>query len=399
MDTQELLKELSVKTDSKIVLLVIDGLGGLPVNGQTELEKAATPNLDALAARSACGLTDPISPGITPGSGPAHLALFGYDPLAYKIGRGVLDTLGINFKLEPIDVAARGNFCTIDKEGIVTDRRAGRISTEENEKICQLLSGIEIDGVEIFVKPVKEHRCAVIFRGEGLFGDVADTDSQKVGLAPLLAKALTSESEKTAKIANRFIACARERLKDSHPANMIVLRGFDKFRPIPTFDRIYKLTPAAIAAYPMYKGLARLVGMKVLEAGQSIEEEIRCLKENWHKFDFFYLHIKGADSRGEDGDFEGKVRVIEEFDSYLPEILDLSPDVVVVTADHSTPAKMASHSWHPVPLLLYSDSVRLDKTNSFSETECIAGALGRLKATDVLPLALANAGKLIKYGA
>ncbi|MBU0568102.1 2,3-bisphosphoglycerate-independent phosphoglycerate mutase [bacterium] len=399
MDTQQLLKELSVKTDSKIILLVIDGLGGLPVDGQTELEKAATPNLDALAAKSVCGLSDPISPGITPGSGPAHLALFGYDPLSYKIGRGVLDTLGISFKLEGIDIAARGNFCTADKQGIITDRRAGRISTEENEKICQFLSGIQIDGVEIFVKPVKEHRCAVIFRGEGLYGDVADTDSQKVGLKPLPAKALTPDSEKTARIANKFIDQAKERLKNSHPANMIVLRGFDKFSPIPTFGQIYKLTPAAIATYPMYKGLARLVGMEILEAGQSIEEEIRCLKENWPKFDFFYLHIKGTDSRGEDGDFEGKVKVIEELDGYIPEILDLSPDVIVVTADHSTPAKMASHSWHPVPLLLYSDWVRKDRTSSFGETECILGALGRLKATDVLPLALANAGKLIKYGA
>ena len=399
MDTQQLLKELSVKTDSKIILLVIDGLGGLPVNGQTELEKAATPNLDALAARSACGLTDPISPGITPGSGPAHLALFGYDPFKYKIGRGVLDTLGISFNLEPIDVAARGNFCTIDEEGIITDRRAGRISTEENEKICQLLSGIEIDGVEIFVKPVKEHRCAVIFRGEGLYGNVADTDPQKVGLTPLPAKALTPDSEKTAMIANKFIGQAKERLKNSHPANMIVLRGFDKFSPIPTFGQIYKLTPAAIATYPMYKGLARLVGMEILEAGQTIEDEIKCLRQNWPDFDFFYLHIKGTDSRGEDGDFEGKVQVIEEFDHYIPEILDLSPDVVAVTADHSTPARMASHSWHPVPLLLYSDRVRKDRTSSFGETECILGALGRLKATDVLPLALANAGKLIKYGA
>ncbi|MBU1486751.1 2,3-bisphosphoglycerate-independent phosphoglycerate mutase [bacterium] len=399
MDTQQLLKQLSIKTDSKIILLVIDGLGGLPVNGQTELEKAATPNLDALAARSACGLTDPISPGITPGSGPAHLALFGYDPFKYKIGRGVLDTLGISFNLEPIDVAARGNFCTIDEEGIITDRRAGRISTEENEKICQLLSGIEIDGVEIFVKPVKEHRCAVIFRGEGLYGNVADTDPQKVGLTPLPAKALTPDSEKTAMIANKFIGQAKERLKNSHPANMIVLRGFDKFSPIPTFGQIYKLTPAAIATYPMYKGLARLVGMEILEAGQTIEDEIKCLRQNWPDFDFFYLHIKGTDSRGEDGDFEGKVQVIEEFDHYIPEILDLSPDVVAVTADHSTPARMASHSWHPVPLLLYSDRVRKDRTSSFGETECILGALGRLKATDVLPLALANAGKLIKYGA
>lgn len=399
MDTQELLKELSIKTDSKILLLVIDGLGGLPVNGQTELEKAATPNLDALAARSACGLVDPIGPGFIPGSGPAHLALFGYDPLKYTVGRGILEALGIDFEFEGIDVAARGNFCTVNEEGLIVDRRAYRISTEENIRLCQLLSKIEIEGVNIFVRPVKEHRCALIFRGEELYGDVADTDPQDIGLKPGQAKARSPDSEKTARIVNKFIDHARERLKDSYPANMIILRGFDKFCPIPTFGQLYKLTPAAIAVYPMYKGLSRLVGMDALEAGQSIEEEIRCLKENWSKFDFFYLHIKGTDSRGEDGDFQGKVQVIEKVDSYIPHILDLFPDVIVVTGDHSTPAKLKGHSWHPVPLLLYSDLVRKDKASLFSETECIAGGLGRIKATDVLPLALANAGKLIKYGA
>lgn len=401
MDNLELIRQIATPSTTKIVLLVIDGLGGLPdpKTGKTELETASTPNLDRLAANSTCGLIDPVGPGITPGSTPGHLALFGYDPLKYNIGRGVVAALGIDFDLKPDDISARGNFCTVDKAGVVTDRRAGRIPTEKCAELCQLLSEIKIKGVKLFVRPVREHRFNVVLRGEGLAPEVSDSDPQQTGVTPKEAKALEPQADRTAAIANNFINQARAILAGQHPANMVILRGFSSLPTIPTMNDIYVLKPAAIAAYPMYRGLAKLVGMKLLNTGPSIADEFNALKENYAAHDFFFLHVKGTDSAGEDGNFDRKVSVIEEIDKALPELTGLNPDVIVVTGDHSTPAVLKGHSWHPVPVLIYSKWCRADGVGEFGETACIAGGLGRLPATQLMPLAMANALKLVKFGA
>jgi 2,3-bisphosphoglycerate-independent phosphoglycerate mutase len=397
----EIIKEIAITTPSKIVLIVIDGLGGLPDprTGKTELETAHTPNLDQLATKGICGLTDPVAPGITPGSAPGHLALFGYDPISFQIGRGVLETVGIDFDLQPGDIAARGNFCTIDKDGLVTDRRAGRVSNEKCIELCQLLDGRLIEGVRILVSPVREHRFAAIFRGQGLALEVNDSDPLRVGVAPKSITASNPEASKLADIANEFIIQAKATLAEHYPANMVLLRGFSWHPQLPTLSEIYRLKPAAIASYPMYRGLANLVGMEVLKTGTTIEEEFTTLKQNYANYDFFFLHIKPADNAGEDGDFDRRVKIFEQFDSIVPELTNLEPDVIVVAGDHSTPAMLKGHSWHPVPLLLYSKWCRPDRVTEFSEPACLSGGLGRFPATQVMPLAMANALKLTKFGA
>ena len=355
MNQIEMMQDLSVKNDTKIVLLVLDGLGGAPTEpgGPTELEAARTPNLDALASRSSCGLSIAVSQGITPGSGPGHLSLFGYDPLRYEIGRGVLEALGIGFDLQPTDVAARGNFCTSDSDGLIADRRAGRIPTEEGVKRVELLRSIQLPGVQTFVEPVKEYRLVLVLRGEGLSGDIHDTDPQQTGVAPLPAVAHSQAAERTAELANQWIAEAAHILADHPPANMLTLRGFAVDPNLPKFPDIFKMRSAAVAVYPMYKGVARLVGMEVLPVdGDSPADEFETVRQNWDEHDFFFVHIKKTDSTGEDGNFDGKVHVIETVDEALPALLDLGPDVLIVTGDHSTPASLRSHSWHPLPILL-----------------------------------------------
>jgi len=382
------------------VMMVIDGLGGLPdgKTGWTELETAGTPHFDQLAERSVCGLLDPVSPGITPGSGPAHLALFGYDPLKFVIGRGVLEALGSGFELTKGDLAARGNFCTVDDNGLITDRRAGRVTTEKCAELCKLLGQIKLEGVQLFIQPVKEHRFLLVIRGSCMSSDVSDTDPQRLGIEPLRTTALQHEAKETARIINIFINEARKILAGQHPANMILLRGFSKLPDIPSMGETYRLTPAAIAVYPMYKGLARLIGMKTFSADSGIREECNILADCFDAHDFFYLHVKQGDSAGEDGDFSRKVKVIEEVDAALPQLLNLKPDVIIVTGDHSTPALLKGHSWHPVPVLLYSQWCRADHVKQFSESACVSGGLGRLHSTDIMPLAMANALKLTKYG-
>ncbi|HID62597.1 MAG TPA: 2,3-bisphosphoglycerate-independent phosphoglycerate mutase [Anaerolineae bacterium] len=397
----ELVRELRIAGGSKIVMLVIDGLGGLPVEpgGPTELEAARTPNLDCLATESLCGLSVPIGPGITPGSGPAHLALFGYDPFKYEIGRGVLEALGIGFDLHDEDVAARGNFCTVDEKGLITDRRAGRIPTEKNIELCKLLRGIKLPGVEVFVETVKEYRFILVLRGEGLEGGLTETDPQQLGVPPLTVGALVPEAKRTARLFNQWIAQARKILADQHPANMVILRGPAKNPSLPSMEEVYGLRAAAIASYPMYRGVAKLVGMDVLDTEEALEEEIETLRTHFADYDFFFVHIKKTDSAGEDGDFERKVSIIEHVDELVPAILDLKPEVLIVTGDHSTPALLKSHSWHPVPTLLHSRYCRADQTDEFSERGCSRGALGRFPAVDLMPIAMANALRLTKYGA
>jgi 2,3-bisphosphoglycerate-independent phosphoglycerate mutase len=400
-DNFNLMKAVSRHSPSKIVLVVFDGLGGLPdpATGKTELETASTPNLDRLAADGICGLSDIVSPGITPGSAPGHLALFGYDPVSCIIGRGILETVGIDFDLKPGDIAARGNFCTIDKNGLVTDRRAGRISSEQCAELCRLLDGQVINNVKLLVSPVREHRFVAVFRGDGLSPYVSDSDPQQTGVAPNEVIALNPQADNMAATANEFIARAKAILAERHPANMVLLRGFSEAPQLPTMGEVYKLKSAAIASYPMYRGLAKLVGMDVLKTGASIEEELATLEASYASHDFFFLHIKGTDSAGEDGDFPRKVLTIEQVDRVLPQIQGLEPDVIVVTGDHSTPALLKGHSWHPVPVLLYSRWCRPDPVCQFSESACISGGLGHITAKQIMPLAMANALKLTKFGA
>jgi len=399
----DFIRKLIKPADTKIVFLVMDGLGGLPVNGnkKTELETAHTPNLDSLASKSICGLQLPVGSGITPGSGPGHLSLFGYNPIKYQVGRGVLSALGIDFDLQDQDVAARGNFCTIDKDGKVLDRRAGRIPTEKNQELCKLLyENIDLPGVEVIIETVKEHRFLLVLRGENLSGDLYDTDPQVVGDKPLEPKSFSSDAEKTVKIVKDFTNQTRRILADRNPANMVLLRGFSKKPNWPLFPDVFGLKSAAIAAYPMYRGLAKLIGMTILETGETFTDELLTLEQNWDDFDFFFIHFKKTDSSGEDGDFDRKVAVIEEVDKEIPRIMDLNSDVVIVTGDHSTPSLLKFHSWHPVPVLLYSKYCRVDNVKSFGERACITGGLGpRLPAVDLMPLALANAGHLEKFGA
>jgi 2,3-bisphosphoglycerate-independent phosphoglycerate mutase len=398
----EFIKKLKKSSDSKIVFLIIDGLGGLPKNpnGKTELESAIIPNLDDLFSRSICGLQQPVGTGITPGSGPGHLSLFGYDPIKYQVGRGVLAALGVNFNLKSGDIAARGNFCTIDKNGILEDRRAGRISTNQNEILCEKLRKIKLPGIKIFIKTLKEHRFLLVLRGEGLHPDISDTDPQKIGIKPLMPEALNNKSKKTSEVLMDFIDKSSEILQNQYPANMILLRGFSQKPNWPTFKENYNLKSLAIASYPMYKGLSRLLGMKTIEQCSTLDEEFDQLEKNWNNYDFFYIHIKASDSAGEDGDFNRKIKAIEEVDKYVPRLLSLNPNVVIVTGDHSTPSMLKYHSWHPVPILLWSNNCRKDNLKHFGERECVKGSLGpRFSATDLMPLALAHAHRLKKFGA
>ena len=401
MDPHRLTRELHVKNDTKIVMYVADGLGGLPQQpgGMTELETARTPNLDALAERGICGSSIPVAPGISPGSGPGHLALFGYDPLVYLIGRGALEATGIGFALEEGDVAIRANFCTLDEKGNIIDRRAGRIPTEESAPLVRKLREISIPGIEIFVEPVKEHRFVIVFRGQGLQGHVHDTDPQRTGIPPLDPVATDRESEKTAQVARQFITQARKLLADQPKANGLTLRGFSGRPQLPSYEEVYGLRAAAIAVYPMYKGLAQLVGMTVVGKPQTLDEQMTLLERNWQSYDFFFIHYKYSDSSGEDGNFAAKVKRIEEFDAAVPRITALEPDVLIVTGDHSTPSMLASHSWHPVPTLLAAKNCRTDACQRFGETECLRGGFGQFEAKYLMTLALANAGRLGKYGA
>ena len=386
----ELARELAQEADTKIVLFVMDGLGGLPHHetGRTELETAYTPHLDMLARESACGFTVPVGVGITPGSGPGHLALFGYDPLKFNIGRGVLEAVGIDFDLQPADVAARGNFCTVDGAGRIIDRRAGRISTEDS-----------LEGAELFVEPVREHRFVLVLRGEGLSDAVADTDPQKEGAEPLMPRAAAPDGETTAALVAKWVDQARKYLSDKGAANMLLLRGFAKRPDWPAMPDVFKLRAAAVAHYPMYRGLAKLVGMDALPVGPALEDSLATLREYWGRFDYFFVHYKYTDTAGEDGDFDRKVAKFEEVDTAIKSLIEMEPDVLMIAGDHSTPALMAAHSWHPVPFMLRSKWMRADECGMFSETELQRGSLGTFAAKEVLPLAMAHAGRFKKYGA
>lgn len=408
MSDLELMSRLSQERETKILFVVLDGIGGLPLTpeGPTELEAARTPNLDALAAQSICGLSMAVAPGITPGSGPGHLSLFGYDPIECLVKRGVLSALGIGFDLKPGDLAARGNFCTVDPEtGTITDRRAGRIPSDLGTRLCKKLAEVQLPELDqVFVEPVKEYRFALILRGPDLQDGLTDTDPQETGVPPMPVRATRPEAEQTAEMVNRWLSKARDVLaadaeQNDHPANSCNLRGLSKEPGLPKMPEVYKLRCGAIATYPMYRGVAKLAGMEVLATGDTIEHEVETLKEHWGSYDYFFFHVKKIDSRGEDGDFDAKAAVIEHFDRVLPDIMALNPDVVIVTGDHSTPAVWKSHSWHELPVLLWSRYIRRDGATTFGERACMAGGLGHINHVDLMPLAMANADRLRKYGA
>jgi 2,3-bisphosphoglycerate-independent phosphoglycerate mutase len=397
----ELLRELSVPNDTKILLLVIDGLGGLPnATGRSELEQAIIPQLDRLAQESLCGLTMPVGYGVTPGSGPGHLALFGYDPEQYTVGRGVLEALGIDFDLQSTDVAARGHFCTVVADGKITHRPPGRIPSAESAPLCERLRSIRLPGVQVFVEPVKDHRFLLVLRGEGLSDRVTETDPQREGKKPMLSRALAPAAEATASLINEWVAQAGKLLRDEPKANMLTLRGIAKHPPMPSIVETCKFRAAAIAAYPMYRGLAKLVGMDVIKTGATFADEVETLKQNWDKYDFFFIHFKRADAAGEDGDFQAKIAALEEVDTYIDELHALQADVFMVAGDHSTPAVVAGHSWHPVPFLCHATEFsQADQSEGFNEKACSRGVLGTFPAKEVLSLAMAHAGRLTKYGA
>ena len=404
---QELIDSLVIKNDTKMVFLVMDGLGGLPMPGgnQTELEAARTPNMDALAVKSICGLLDPVGYGITPGSGPAHFALFGYDPVKTNVGRGLLSATGVDFPMTPRDIFMRINFATVDQQGVLLDRRAGRLATEENERLCQKLqervhlTSPAAAEIEIFFRTEKDYRGIIALRGDGLREEIAETDPQKVGVAPLPPGALIPEAAKTSAILTELVSQVKAALADEPKANMILMRGYGKYHQFPRIGGRFGINPLAIANYPMYRGIARLLGMEVNPLTYTIEEEFAALEQNFGQYDFFFMHIKPTDSNGEDGNFDGKVKVIEEVDALLPRLTALKPDVLVVTGDHSTPAALKSHSWHPVPVILASPACRPDRVERFGERDCIQGGLGRMPMMNLMPVALAHAQRLTKFGA
>jgi 2,3-bisphosphoglycerate-independent phosphoglycerate mutase len=397
----DLIRPLVVANDTKIVLLSLDGLGGLPrpETGKSELETARIPNLNRLASQGACGLLRHVAPGITPGSGPGHLGLFGYDPLRYLVGRGVLEALGIEFDLRAGDVAARGNFCTVDGAGLITDRRAGRVATDVCVRLTERLRTIRVPGVEILVEPVKEHRFVLVLRGGTMGGRLSETDPQALGKAPLPVRALDDASLRTADVVNAFVDRARALLADAVPANMVLLRGFDLLPDLPRFPDVFGLRAAAIAAYPMYRGLAKVVGMDVVKTGSGFADEVETVKQNWQSYDFFFVHYKDTDKAGEDGDFDAKVAALERFDAFVPEIEALAPDVLVVSGDHATPSVLAGHGWQPVPVVVRSRYSGADPVSAFNERACASGTLGTLPAQHLMPLVMANALRLTKFGA
>jgi 2,3-bisphosphoglycerate-independent phosphoglycerate mutase len=400
MEWEDLARELSQQTDSKIVLLVMDGVGGLPADGRSELEAARKPNLDGLARAGVCGLADPVMMGITPGSGPSHLALFGYEPLKYRLGRGILEALGSGVEVGRNDLVARGNFATV-RGGLVSDRRAGRIPTEENVRICGYLNAHlpKREGVEVRVFPGKEHRFVARFTAEGLADALSDADPQKEGKPPLPTAPQAPDAEKASAVVNRFLDDVTKVLKGEAKANAALLRGFSKFPSIPTMQELFKVRPAAVANYPMYKGLAKLLGMEVIAVGGETADLFDALEKNWAKHDFFYVHYKKTDSTGEDGNFGAKAAAIEALDPFLPRLTALKPDVLVVTSDHSTPSSLKGHSWHPNPFVLVSPTAGVDDVAVFTERACAKGYLGRFRAISAMPLMLAHALKLQKYGA
>ena len=397
----EIVPRLVTEGTTKIVLVLIDGLGGVRTDERgSELHAARTPNMDRLALEGSSGLHTVIAPGVTSGSGAGHLAVFGYDPLVYELGRGALSAAGVGFPLKPGDVAARVNFCTLDANGNIADRRAGRLSTDDNSRLCvKILAWLQPpEDVEVFLETEREHRALLVLRGEGLSPHLLDTDPQVTGLPPKPPTATGPEGADTAAYLSDILAQVAVVLEDEK-ANFLLLRGFDTLRELPLFPARYSLRAQGVAIYPMYTGIARILGMDVTTVVGGVPEELEALKAAWAEHDFFYFHHKKADSAGEDGDFDRKVAAIEEIDAVIPDIVSLNPDVICVTGDHATPSQLRSHSWHPVPFVLWGPRVGVDGVEVFDEEAGLTGGYGSILGKELMGLMLAGAGRLIKYGA
>jgi len=407
MNLDELYSELTLKGGAKLALVVLDGLGDLATKEQgylTPLEAAHTPNLDKLSKNSAQGRMIPVAPGITPGSGPGHLGLFGYDPLEFQVGRGVIEALGLGMELKAGDVCARANFATLDAKGIVTDRRAGRIPTETCERLVDLLTAKikKIGETEVLIKAGKEHRFVVVFRGKGLEGPLTDADPNREGFAIPTVKPrdpANAKQKKMAKLIADFYKAALPILAKEVPANGFLMRGIAHQPEIPLFEDRYKLKPACLAVYPMYKGLAQLVGMEKIEGPQTIAEQFERYLKEYDNYDFFFIHYKYTDKAGEDGNFAAKKKAIEDFDAALPILFKKMPDVLAITGDHSTPVALKGHSWHPQPVLLHSATSGADKLDRFTETGANSGSLSVFPAKFLIRLMQANARLFDKFGA
>lgn len=401
MISQDVLRGLTQPADTRLVLLVLDGLGGLArePGGFTELETAHTPNLDLLAAGGQTGLSQAIGPGITPGSGPGHLALFGYDPVSSNVGRGALSALGLGVKLNDGDVAVRLNFCTLDEDGRILDRRAGRIDSSLNSELVARLNEIDVPDIDLQFITESQHRAVLVMRGSGLDPRITETDPQLLGVAPIDPEPLHPDAHRTSDVLRQVLAGVRDCIGGDTPANFVLMRGYAGQPAFEGIDELYGLNPLCIATYPMYKGLARAVGMDVAGGLETIADEVAEVGACWDAYDYFFLHVKSPDARGEDGDFDQKVAAIEEVDASVSEIHRLSPDVLVVTGDHSTPSVLRQHSWHPSPFLIWGEWVRADRTETFGERVCETGALGVFPAQSIMSLMLGHGGRLAKFGA
>ncbi|MHA2179286.1 MAG: 2,3-bisphosphoglycerate-independent phosphoglycerate mutase [Candidatus Thorarchaeota archaeon] len=406
------------------VFVVMDGVGDRPqkeLGGKTPLEAAKTPTLDKMAAEGQSALMNVIGPGITPGSDTAHLALFGYDPLAEYPGRGPLEAFGAGLETKPGDVAFRSNFATVDSKMVVLDRRAGRtFSPEEQEELQAALNGLEINDVKVRFIATVEHRGALVLEGEGLYAEISDVDPHETGKKILTVRALKPEAEKTAKVVNELMRVAHERMKGLETnkkrakkglplANAILLRGPGRHSDVPSLPQRYGIKSAVIAGGALYIGSAKYVGMEHIQ----VEGQTGTIDTNFDNiaaktietiesgFNYVFVHIKATDNASHDGNAKEKILAIERTDAMIGKILEKVGDKIVmaVTGDHSTPVCIKEHSCDPVPILFWSNFIRPDSVKRFSEIDAAKGAMHTIRGIDVMPLLLGYAGYIDKFGA
>ncbi len=395
-------REWAQNDGGSIVLLVMDGVGDIPDDrGRTPLEAARTPNLDRIARKASLGRTIPIAPGVTAGSVAGHLALLGYDPMAVKIGRGPIDALGVGVDLQPGDVVMRGNFATV-KDGIVIDRRAGRLPGDTAAELCFALNAklrFKFEGIETQIAQTAEHRFVLHLRGNNLSPQITDTDPGQNGLPAKPCRANAPQAARTAEIVNIVAKAAADFLMINR-ANAILLRGAGARPHLASFNDHYGLNAMAVATYPTYRGIAAACGMELYpmmpsDAHDAINFAVSAL-QGPNKHQFIFIHYKNTDTAGEDGNFDAKVAAIEHLDAALKPLVDQPPDVLVVAGDHPTPVAMRGHSWHPVPLMIASKWTPGGKNQRYTERQCADGELGTIKATDVMALAMGHAKRLRK---
>ena len=404
----------------KTFFVICDGLGDRPIpklGRKTPLEYAKTPNLDAIARRGIIGAMNTIDIGVRPGSDTAHMAIFGYDPHVYYTGRGPFETAGLRMEHKDGDICFRVNMGTVDDTLHIIDRRAGRIG--DTSAFARELNGMKIDGVEFFVKAGTGYRMGMIMRGKKLSTHITDIDPGHVGKGVRMCEATddTSEAKRTAKILNTFVSRAHkllkrmpvniDRQKNGLPqANYLLVRGAGVYPKLPRFFDKYGLRAACFAGAGLYKGIARLIGMDVVHVpgatgkpDSNIRAKVETAIKHRKDYDFFFIHFKGADSCGEDGDVEGKIAYIEKIDDAVAPLLKLKNSLVVITADHSTPCTIKSHSADDVPIVIMGDEVRDDDVHEFSERTCAKGRMGHIKGMHVMPIILDLMGIAEKFGA